>query len=97
MNYLVWSPLYLCLPILYSQGEAECKKTCVVCVPVWRWGRQGGKGRIQASKHKNVLLSIDTSLGFRLGFKSRKKKYLLVALRTFVKLLYKYIWQTLFY
>ena len=96
MNFLVWSPLYLCLPILYSQGEAECKKTCVVCVPVWRWGRQGGKGRIQASKHKNVLLSIDTSLGFRLGFKSRKK-YLLVALRTFVKLLYKYIWQTLFY
>ena len=72
MNYLVWSPLYLCLPILYSQGEAECKKTCVVCVPVWRWGRQGGKGRIQASKHRKVLLSIDNSLGFRLGFKSRK-------------------------
>lgn len=87
MNYLVWSPLYLCLPILYSQGEAECKKTCVVCVPLWRWERQGGKGRIQASKHRKVLLSIDTSLGFRLGFKSRKKKYLLVALRTFVKLL----------
>ena len=87
MNYLVWSPLYLCLPILYSQGEAECKKTCVVCVPVWRGGgKQGGKGRIQASKHRKVLLSIDNSLGFRLGFKSRKK-YLLVALRSFVKLL----------
>ena len=67
-----WSPLYLCLPILYSQGEAECKKTCVVCVPLWRWERQGGKGRIQASKHRKVLLSIDTSLCFRLGFKSRK-------------------------
>ena len=86
MNYLFWSPLYLCLPILYSQGEAECKKTCVVCVPVWRLERQGGKGRIQASKHKNVLLSIDTSIGFRLGFKS-KKKYLFVALRSFVKIL----------
>jgi hypothetical protein len=41
MNYLVQSTLYLCLPILYAQGEAECKKTHVVYVPVWRWGRQG--------------------------------------------------------
>ena len=67
MNYLVWSPLYLCLPILYSQGEAECKKTCVVCVPVWRWGRQGGEQRIQGSKHRKALSGIDAPLLFSVG------------------------------
>jgi hypothetical protein len=59
--------LYLCLPILYSRGEAECKKTHVVYVPVWRWGRQGGEQRIQGSKHRKALSGIDASLPFSVG------------------------------
>ena len=52
MNYLVRSPLYLCLPILYGQGEAECKKMLIVCVPVWGWrakdtGKQTQKGSLR--------------------------------------------------
>jgi hypothetical protein len=67
MNYLVCSPLYLCLPILYSQGEDECKKTHIVCVPVWRLERQGGEWRICRSNHRNALSDVDASLPFSVG------------------------------
>ena len=67
MNYLVQSPLYLCLPIIYSQEKAECEKIRVVYVPVWRWGRQGRERRIQGSKHRKALSGIDASLLFSVG------------------------------
>ena len=55
MYYLVQSPLYLCFRILYSQGGAECRKTCVVYVPVWGWMRQGRELRIWGSEHRKTL------------------------------------------
>ena len=64
MNYLVWSPLYLCLLILYSQRGAECRKTLIVCVPVWGLGRQGGERQIREGKHRKALSGIDASLPF---------------------------------
>ena len=64
MNYLVQSPLYLCLPIIYSQEKAECEKIRVVYVPVWRWGRQGGELGIWGSEHRNALSGVDASLLF---------------------------------
>ena len=54
MNYLVQSPLYLCLPILYSQGEAECKKTRVLSVSLFGdgGGRVGSEGYREANTER---------------------------------------------
>jgi hypothetical protein len=71
MNYLVWSLLCLCLPILYSQGEAEGKKTCVVCVSVWMLGRQSGEQKIQGSKHRKGLSGIDAPQPFSVGLANK--------------------------
>jgi hypothetical protein len=67
MNYLLWSTLYLCFLILYSQGGSEFRKTCIVCVPVWEWGRKSGEQRIWGSKHRKALLGVAASLLFSVG------------------------------
>ena len=51
MNYLVWSPLYLCLPIIYSQGEAEGKK---IQESVSLFGDDGGNVGSESYREANT-------------------------------------------
>ena len=73
MNYLVWSPLYLCLPILYTLGDAECKKTGVVCAPVGRGGEAGRERKDTGKQTQKGSLEYRYLSLFQIGLQIRKK------------------------